>query len=270
MFTFTLLFIALLSTHCFSSQVLEMDVNGKVAIISSNAKGPWVPMEDVCLIREEKEVACGKVLKSNDRAAEVQILFQKQKIEIGDKVVYASEISSENSPLIQSSVRWGKSKPDKLMLAFGALVSGDFSLAVPTLQLQYLVSKRAAIGIQPTYLNQTIRILDGKGIEVGPSTGVNAFGVLGTMQFYSERRLVGFWLQVGAGPQSIRLSQGGAEDSYFTFTALTTIGWRVEVAGPLNVGMGMGALYLPFRKEKVDARTSSLRLIAQIDLGVTL
>lgn len=264
--------VSCISFLTFASQVLETDVDGKVAIISSDVKGPWIPMEDVCLVRDEKEVACGKVLKSNERAAEVQILFQKRKIEVGDKVVYASEISSENSPIIQSSVRWGKSQPDKLMLAFGALVSGDFSLAVPTLQLQYLVSKRAAIGVQPTYLNQTISVLDNKGhVDPSvPSTAVSALGVLGTMQFYSERHLVGFWLQMGFGPQSIKLSQSSVEDSYLTLSGLTTVGWRVEVADPLNVGMGIGALYLPLRKDKLDTHTSAVRLIAQIDVGLTL
>ncbi|MCB9255178.1 MAG: hypothetical protein H6617_10890 [Bdellovibrionaceae bacterium] len=78
--------LLVLSLPLFAAEVLKLGKKGKFAVISHGENVPWEVEDNICFYRGAVEIACGRVVRANSKAAVMKIVTQREAPKVGDEV----------------------------------------------------------------------------------------------------------------------------------------------------------------------------------------
>lgn len=227
-------FIALLLLFAGSAaecaQVLLVTKNQKLVAISHEAGKEWAINDEICVYHDEREVACGRVVKVRTKAAIVRLDQREAEIVKGDTAKPRAEGSNEklqNEFFVRSEF-----DPHEWFNLRNASLGVNWLSA--TFHLQQAIASNFAVGLQPVYLLQ----------RPAGNGDLKGLGILLTMNFYERNIYNGFWAQAGGGWYFINGLLGGASEELRSIVLSLNAGWRWRFSSDVNIGLAAGAQYL--------------------------
>ena len=118
----------LVSGNVFSAQVQGISSNHQIILISNGTSGPWTKGAGVCVVRDGKAIACGRVAKTTSKNAMARLDSVADGIQVGDLVRQTGrgKASSESAIAVPS-----KGKRSQLGFELGTnLANASISPAV--------------------------------------------------------------------------------------------------------------------------------------------
>lgn len=223
---------------------------GQQYIVVSHRETPWDTGQRVCVEHKGNRIACGLVVQTNAKAAEVKITQQSQLIEEGD-VALPGEKRELASVAPDSMTHTDVFVPHHYNTTAGLSIALDHM--IPNIHFQGFVTPTVSAGIQASTLLS----------KVGTDT-LTSPGLLFTLSYYSKGNYRGLWLQGGSGVfwhlQSGTLTHAPA--------LIGTIGWREEWALGFNIGIGFGFRYIGPPKLSTGAISyNTINGVAVVDIG---
>lgn len=248
-----LIFISVLSQLSFSSdygKVLEVDESGLELIITHKGTNSWKVNDEVCIKRETKILACGKVIKVTDIAAQVVItLTSKENILIGDYVVDKNEknrdLSAKNEPepIIQDV---SENDTKAYSLTFGIYTLSPF------IQYEYPIFEKYSLELATIYETNTI------------FSKIRGFGIFGGFSYYPYKLYEKFFIELNWGLSRICSLISEKEVTSPLFYVL--LGWRSKISLKMHYNIGIGTKYFIYW-DLVERSSSGLYPIFNLSLS---
>lgn len=272
------------------SEVVSVDLKEKTISITHDNSSPWTLDDSVCVTREQKDIACGVVIKSEGELATVQLLSTSEEVSKAQETDNAGDYIQLTfdfpNPQKGDSVRLVDKSPSvgirdlasnlKEEKEFGGAVlnsknydyltvpppfmpesnlTGGINLIFPTIEYQQTISGKSAIGVMPIFMNYSIS--DG---------AIKGTGCFVNYHFYSEGHLNGYWAKAGLGLYGLNYSYQGSEDSGVAPAVSTSFGKRIFKNENLNFGFAAGAQYI-FAKTGTGLSFGGLVPSLIVDIG---
>lgn len=240
-------------------EVLKVDKRRDRISISDAPNHTWSRKDTVCVQRETRTLACGKVIAVGIKGAVVQLTSHSAMVKPGDEATFIPPDS--NVPQITdeqlSSEELMEERPYKFNVALGYTLSLDFFY--PVAHFYWNVSPKIAIGLMPAYLSKT-------GDTVTDT--VKGYGGQLTVNYCADGFFRGFWVHFGTGFYRLEASNGALTETLNAPVVTTLIGWREDWAHGLNVGAGLGGRFLsPLSGLITGVSYRSLYPMALVEVG---
>lgn len=255
-----LLFLNLATHGAFGSEVLRVGASQTIIAISHEKFRKWVMNDPVCIFLDEREIACGTVVKVTDAAGLVKLGTPSDLIARG-QVARLSAKDTYNPQRKPSAILMQSVPKDKESSAFYHNLSGGFSVGngfyFPLLHFQRMISPQIALGIMPSYFS----------VSTGSGT-LSAFATAVTANYYGHDFFRGLWIQSGLGVSFLSTSAAAGEQQATSFLTLLTVGWRGYWDLGFNIGVCAGIQYLNDPNfNTVRLSGAGLQPLALIDVG---
>ena len=232
-------------------------VANRAVAISPRVDRPWRIDDEVCVLRDEAEIACGKVVKALPKGAIVRLSRMEETPFKGDKVVLAGTAALRApSQSSTESVRPSLRKPRAVHLGVGGFGSPNYF--IPTVSATLNIAGPLSLGVQAGYLGTTTT-----------NFNVTAIPVLALLAYHSRGDFHGLWGQLALGTYFYSVTSTTVSESPMTLSAYLTLGYRFQIASFLTVGLAGGGKYLPSpQSASVELDFSSIQPIGMAELGV--
>ncbi|MCB0403533.1 MAG: hypothetical protein KDD51_02025 [Bdellovibrionales bacterium] len=236
-----------------ASTVMLVTSSQKMIAISNGDDRSWAVNENFCIIQDEDEVACGKVVKTKDRAAFGRIDSRKSQIKKGSLVEFReTPTASEEQRFF---IRTEANPHEWFNLADLTISSHWQGLG---LNIQQSILPNFSMSIMPTLIfrqRTALGQLDGFAIYLG-------------LNYYGSYLYSGFWAQVGAGLSLYRGNVGASTERKTSPIAHTTLGWRWRFGSGFNFALAGGVQWFLFNQlDTLDLGFSGVLPVAIADIG---
>lgn len=244
------------------SIVNKVDKRRNRVSITDDSYHTWAKKDSVCVYRQTRAIACGKVIALGISGAVIQLTqHHAAAIKPGDEARYFEpdkkmpEISDDQ--LMAENIL--DAKPYQYNIVAGYNISID--LMYPMLHFYYSVAPNVAIGLNPVYIKKT-------GSVVGSE--LKGFGGMLTAHYFSDEYFRGLWLQLGSGFYHLTGKNATIEESSNFPIVQFTVGWREDWAHGLNIAAAVGGRFLsPLTKSIPEVQYPSLHPLAVVEVGVS-
>lgn len=236
---------SLICINSYGADVVDVDKEQKQVIIENDPIGTWKKEDQVCVVRGAEKLGCGLIKGFSDRGAHLVIMGEAKPIQRGDST-YLLKGPHRNLASVESGVigiAYEQEVPVKRFnLQAGVHLSLDTEF--PLVEFDYAVTNHVVLGISPTYITHT------PANNVGKLT---AYGASLTTSYYLHGAYQGPWAQAGVGYFSYTATDSTGSDSSTSPALTALIGWRERWAAKSNIGLGLGARYMPHLTGRVTS-----------------
>lgn len=229
-------------------KVTRIGKGQQIVVVSPDEITPWEKGEKLCLNRKKTLVACGILIQTSPKGAELKITRQLELIREGD-------IAQRMSPreIASLSSQMDAEAPPRRTYNTTLGLNLAFDHVVPTLHFQGFVTPRVTAGLQAGMILS----------NVAPDK-LTSGGLLLTLNYYADSHFRGLWLQGGSG---VFLHSLNGEITHAP-AVIATVGWREEWALGFNIGIGFGARYIGPPKSSTGAIAyRTINATAVVDIG---
>ena len=218
-----------------------LDKVGGIVKISQSQKR-WELREKVCVVRVDKELACGRVVEADDFTASIDLGDVASEIRTGDRF-QTYDYRLDNLGIISAGVELG---------------SGYY---FPYLHLQYALTVNWHLGFWGAYSRNTTQ-----------GFAIKNYGARATLNYYADYLpFRNFWFLLGVGLYNISVTPPAqAEMSNTVVNVMSTVGYRHEFTRRFNAGFGIGFQYLPDKFPTVPLGWRDFEFVAHFDVGIWL
>lgn len=208
--------------------------------VSHPRRMPWKMDEEVCVVRYEEVVGCGKVVDRSPQFADIDTGDFTEEIQPGDRIQSYVEIQD---------------KMKRFQITPG--VEAGLGFVFTTLDFQVRVYEQWFVGLMGSYSSS-----EDSGYQISQK------GFLLSANHYSLLNpFPGFWFRIGGGAYILDVTRNQTETTTVPF-ALTTVGWRTQFLTYFTTGLGVGVQYLPNRIQSTKLGLREFEGLATFDIGV--
>lgn len=236
-----------------ASTVVLVTSSQKMVAISNGDDRSWAVNEDFCIIQDEQEIACGKVVKTKDRAAFGRIDTRTSQIKKGATVEYRETATAKEEQ--RFFIRTEANPHEWFNLADLTISSHWQGIG---LNIQQSILPNFSMSIMPTVIfrqQTSLGQIDGFAIYLG-------------INYYGSYLYSGFWAQMGAGLSLYRGYVGANTERKTSPIAHTTLGWRWRFGSGFNFALAGGVQWFLFnRLDNFDLGFSGVLPIVIADVG---
>ncbi|MBI1861658.1 MAG: hypothetical protein HYR96_12140 [Deltaproteobacteria bacterium] len=236
--------LSLLGTLAHSAEVIQAS---KTAMAISQASDRPYRIDDaICVVRDNKKIACGRVAKATPKGAIVRLIVVKAEVKKGDEVI---RVTSRGSA--------GTSSETVTPPTFSKNTFGGGFLYTPAYSYTLIFYERAlsshfSVRIEPNYFSAASDNNSFTMAALGGKLGIS---------FDSTEPFKGFWAGLAVGYYSFTYTPAGTltlGKQYFgALTGSLEVGWRFKLGKFIGLGIGVGAHYLPISSNLADPNTAN-------------
>jgi hypothetical protein len=272
------------------SEVVSVNNKEKTLMITHDNSNPWTLDDRVCVIQEDKDIACGIVVSVDSELATVKLLSQTEEIaqataqdssgeyiqltfdypnpKKGDSVRLvdknpASAIRQLSSELKKGNEFGGEKISSNIYdhLAVTpafvpeSILLGGINFIFPTVEYQQTTTEHSSVGVSPIFMNYPVS--DGT---------IKGTGCFVNFHHYSQGHFSGYWLKTGLGLYGLSYKYKGKEDDNVVPAITASFGKRIFKNEHLNFGFAAGGQYL-FASTKVGMSFSRFIPSLILDIG---
>ena len=223
-------------------------------VIKIQSGKQWRVNDSVCFHRDDKIIACGKVIGNTSYLVAIRSAALTEKVSSGE-TLYVFGAGPGRQPSAYGDKYVVKRTVPLFARSLSAGAFGGQGFLMPTLHFQFSLGRGLAIGIMPTF-NRT-------------TATSSVFGTFGTMEFYlGGNSFSGVNLNISAGIYSFQDLNLVAK---WAPTAQSTLGYRLLSRGGFNFGIGVGGQYVDSTSIflKGPKSSSPFQPLAKADLGIS-
>lgn len=207
--------------------------------------------DSVCFHRDDKIIACGKVIGNSSYLVSIRSPALTQKVSSGDTLyVFGAGPGRQPSSYGDRYVVKRTVPVFHRSLSIGGY--GGEGFFIPSLHFQLSLGRGIALGLMPAFYR--------------PASNSSIFGSFGTLEFYlGGNTFSGLNLALGAGIYSFQDQNVQAK---WVPTAQATLGYRFLSRGGFNLGLAIGGQYVDSDSRFLrGTRTTTFQPLGRADLG---
>ena len=255
--------LLLASIPAFGAEVLKVSDSARVISITHEERRQWAVRDYVCVVQEDREVACGTVAKTGPRGAVVRLENPSPQIAVGDRVKFAPPGRKPAMVLLDSIAPDENTKIQRNSLTAG--LGAGKSFFYPLLHYQRLLGDSVSVGLLPLYMGSKTDLT---------GAAAAAFGGYVTLNYYGSDFFRGVWGQVGFGAIHVTAQTGDSlvgfqRQSGTSMGFLTTFGYRGYWDLGMNIGAAMGGQFLSDPKiNLMEISAIGFQPLLMLDVGI--
>ena len=248
-----------LASFAHSAEVIQVS---KTAMAVSQATDKPYRIDDaLCVVRDNKKIACGRVTKATSGGAIVKLIVVKAEVKKGDQIIRVTTrgAAATSSETIQTGPN------AKNNFGGGYLYTPGYSYTL--LFYERAIGQHWSFRVEPNYFTA--------GAD-NNSFNMSAIGGKIGISFDSIEPFKGFFAGLAVGYYSFTYTPTGSvalEKQYFgAITGSFQVGWRFKLGKLFGLGLAAGGHFLPLISTLADPNTpgSVLTPFSPFQVGGTL